>query len=87
MRDVLSLLEAGNKAQLEKLKENEHKTGFDDLEIDYVYKRIKEEVKELMFELTENSINYVATRKELADIANFCHMGILTCDKLIKEGE
>ena len=82
-RDVLSLLEAGNKAQLEKLKENDHKKGFDSLDLPYIFKRITDEKNELCNELVNEPIDYKATRKEFADIANFCHMGILECDKHI----
>lgn len=82
-RDVLSLLEAGNKAQLEKLKENDKKSGFDNLGLSYIFNRIIDEVGELDDEMCKNKIDYGLTRRELADIANFCHMGILECDKHI----
>lgn len=84
-RDVLSLLEAGNKAQLEKLKENDHKTGFDNLGFQYIYSRLQDEMSELDEEVFKEDIDFIKIRKELANIANFCHMGILTCDKIVKE--
>ena len=85
MRDILSLLDAGNKAQLEKLKENEHKKGFDDCNLEYVDFRLSEEIDEYKDEMCKKNKDYSAIIKELADIANFCHMGILTCDSIIKE--
>ena len=86
-RDILSLLEAGYMAQIEKLRENEHKKGFDDCNLKYVYRRLMGETDELIEELFKENIDYKATRREFADIANFCHMGIFTCDKKIKEEE
>jgi hypothetical protein len=80
-RDILNLLEAGNKAQLEKLNENDHKNDFDSLELPYIFKRITEEKNELCNELVEDVIDYSKARREFADIANFAHMGILACDK------
>ena len=34
-RNYESLLQSGNKAQLEKLKQNKHKPGFEDIDIIY----------------------------------------------------
>lgn len=85
MRDYDELLKAGNAAQLEKLKENEHKSGFNDINIDYAFKRLTEEVEELrkeLFDKTGNGTYHIFnTRSEAADIANFAHMIILACDK------
>ncbi len=78
-RDYDKLLKAGNAAQLEKLKENEHKQGWDDMNIDYAVDRIVEEVEELIRERDVQCI-----RREAADIANFCHMIILRCDRIIQ---
>ena len=96
IRDYKALLAAGNKAQMEKLEQNGHKEGFDDLEIKYVYKRLKQEMKELWKEIYSKPFllmlsfifprhytNYRATKYEFADIANFAHMGIMACDKEI----
>ena len=96
MRDYKALLEAGNRAQREKLEENGHKTGFDNLELKYIYKRLKQEMRELWKEiywkpfikmiscmLLKHYIDYRSTRFEFGDIANFAHMGILVCDKEI----
>lgn len=92
-RDYTKLLKAGNAAQLEKLKENEHKTGFEDINIYYAYNRLKNELQELSIEMyymprkvwaLRENINYPAIRHEAADIANFAHMIILQCDKIQK---
>lgn len=93
MRDYDKLLQAGNKAQMEKLKIHDNKDGFDDIDIYYLYYRIKAEVEELKGELFANygkqklscMIDHRATRHEFADIANFAHMGILACDKEINK--
>ena len=97
MRDYKALLNAGNKAQLEKLEQPGHKEGFENIDIKYAYKRIRQETKELWkeiylkpfvmmigFILPKHYINYRSTRHEAADIANFAHMIILACDKEIK---
>ncbi len=89
-RDYTALLKAGNAAQIEKLEMNGHKSGFDEINIDYAYSRICQEVKELHNELFESDlvVNYgeydiKKVRHEAADIANFAHMIILACDKEI----
>lgn len=78
MRDYEELLKAGNKAQLEKLKENKHKKGFDEISIPYAYGRMKEEMSELFKARGTENI-----RLEAADVANFAHMIILKCDKML----
>jgi uncharacterized protein YjaG (DUF416 family) len=86
MRDYKALLEAGNRAQLEKLKENEHKDGFNQIDLEYAVSRIREETEELEVELIfrDNDKNI---RREAADIANFAHMIIFGCDRKLKEGK
>ena len=97
MRDYKKLIAAGNKAQIEKLKENEHKKGFDDIDIMYAFGRADEELQELCEELYDvhtmygvrslypkEDIDYCNARHEAADIANFAHMIILKCDELLK---
>jgi hypothetical protein len=90
MRDYKELLSAGTTAQLEKLMQNEHKEGFDNIDIEYAYRRIEEELKELDFELFKDAIegrfDLTAVRLEAADIANFAHMIILKCDKELSRG-
>ena len=63
----------------EVLKENDHKGGWDQEELIYLFTRLKEEVKELKKRLPEDwqwdSIkNPTAVIKECHDIANFAHM-------------
>ena len=83
-RDYDALLKAGNQAQIEKLKKNEHKKGFDNIGFTYGFIRLTEELKELEEELIclkHGLNNYETLRSEAADIANFAHMIILACDK------
>ncbi len=96
-RDYDSLIKAGNKAQLEKLKENEHKKGFDNIDLEYAFDRIEEELLELREELYDvyhgdfacrifkDQYDCVKVRKEAADIANFCHFIIYKCDQELKK--
>jgi len=85
MRDYSNLLDAGVAAQLEKLKENEHKKGFEDVDIYYVYRRIHDEYRELgeeiFYDKFQNNIDYNKVRREAADIANFAHMIIVKCNQ------
>ena len=90
-RDVLSLLEAGNKAQLEKLKENQHKDNWKDIPLKVLYELINQEEMELHNEFATPNGEWIENpdiskiRKEAADVANFAHMIIQHCDKLLKE--
>lgn len=86
-RDYRALQAAGNRAGLEKLKQNEQKKGFEEIDIDYAANRIDDELDELCEELAEPIRNYPAIRHEAGDIRNFCDMIILKCDQIIKEGE
>ncbi len=95
-RDYDELLKSGNNAQLEKLKENEHKRGFEDIGLYYAFKRLDEEYEELKCELYDfssfgrihkNTFDFSAIRKEAADIANFAHMIILKCDQELERTE
>lgn len=97
-RNYSALLGAGVRAQEEKLKENEHKRGFEDIDVYYAFDRIIDELKELRIELfqmekTDHDIDFVRkreqydllkTRSEAADIANFAHMIILKCDQELR---
>jgi hypothetical protein len=49
-RNYDELIESANKAMLEKLKENEHKPGFDEISLDHAIHRIKDELIELNIE-------------------------------------
>ena len=88
-RNYEELFQAGNKAQLEKLHENEHKDGFDNIDIDYAYIRLEVEMDELLKELLlfpsskDRKKAYEKIRHEAADIANYAYMIILKCDKEI----
>jgi len=79
LRNYQELLKASNKAQLEKLLENEHKKGFENTDIFYATGRIQDELGELKEALYKGDMAEV--RREAADIANFASMIILRCDK------
>lgn len=85
-----SLLSAGNKAQIEKLKANSHKSGMDNLDPCYGYDCLEKEMEELQNELLlyplseDKKESWKAIRREAADIANFAYMIILKCDKELK---
>ena len=89
-RDVLSLLESGNKAQLEKLKENHHKDNWENMSFEELYDFLHAEEVELYNEVCTpegewiDKPDYSKIRKEAADVANFAHMIIQFCDKQIK---
>ena len=85
MRDYTRLLTAGNLAQLEKLQRNEHKKGFDDIKISYAIRRLRHEMLELEDAVFIGDPREI--RQEAADVANFAHMLILTCDNLLAEEE
>ncbi len=80
-RDYDKLLESGNKAQLEKLLLNEHKRGFENINLDYAINRIYQEIEELHEAHLFNDVDFSSIRKEAADIANFAHMIIFKCDQ------
>ena len=90
-RNYEELFKAGNAAQLEKLKEKEGaKGGWEDMDLMYIAMRIEDELEELFIEincLDEDDFDVSDVRREFADIANFAHMGILKCDKILKKEE
>ena len=84
-RDYAELLGAGNKAQVEKLLENEHKGGFSGQDLIDLFLLLQEETLELTREMVLEFYDPRAIRREAADIANFAHMIILECDKEIRD--
>lgn len=91
-RNYKELFESGNKAQLEKLEENEHKRGYDNIGLGYARERIKRKCEELFIELGfipltnphfKPAIERV--REKAANVANFTHMIIFKCDKILKK--
>ena len=91
-RDYDALFKAGNKAQREKLEQNGHKEGFEDIILEYTYRRIVQEVIELEKAIYQpdkvvcyGEYDLKNVRHEAADIANFAHMIILACDKEINK--
>jgi len=85
---AFALLNAGLTAQEEKLRENRHKRGFNEVTLDYAWRRLTEEVQELNMEINGTVIlNHSDIRKEAADVANFAHMLILKCDQELKHAK
>ena len=83
MRNYKALIKSGTTAQIEKLKANEHKKGFDNIPLHYAVERLKDEMRELEIEFTGSvSLDYDDIRSEAADVANFAHMIIHRCDQL-----
>lgn len=97
-RDYDELINAGTTAMMEKLKMNEHKPNFDNVDLYYEYGRLEDEVSEVMRELYDEDIrasgysewtkiekiDYPALRHEFADTAIRCFIAILECDRQIK---
>jgi DNA-binding FadR family transcriptional regulator len=72
-------------AMLEKLYENKHKKGWENIDFEYASNRILDEYRELKEAIIDNDIKEI--RREAADIANFAAMIIYQCDKKLKEEE
>jgi len=72
-------------AMLEKLYENKHKKGWENIDFEYASNRILDEYRELKEAIIDNDIKEI--RREAADIANFSAMIIYQCDKKLKEDE
>ncbi len=81
MRDYTQLFIHGNNAQLEKLRENEHKSGWNKMSFTEIKNLIYEEFSEVKYELEERYIDAELLRRECADLANACHFIICKCDK------
>jgi len=96
-RNYAALLKAGAAAQLEKLRENAHKPGFADLDWKTVISGLNEEFYELLVafdyltklkqetEPEEYRQRVHEARREAADVANYAHMFILRCDRVLEE--
>lgn len=94
MEKFNKLLKLGKEAQLQKLIENDHKQGFEDMPIHDAFILINEKMHIISKEIyerydewigqviPEDQLNLDIIQSKLADIANFAHMGILTCNKL-----
>lgn len=83
MRDYDGLIKSANNAMLEKLKENEHKPGFNELTLKEALLGIGTETMELSQEIFSNGA-LQNIRREAADVANFAAMIIYQCDKMIE---
>ena len=88
MRHYTELLNVGMVRQLKKLKQNEDKPGFDNINFKWAYKRIKDETIELHTELFgvpgSAEPDYDAVADEAADIMNFAAMIIMECERKLK---
>ncbi len=94
-RDYTALIEAGNAAVMEKLLENGHKPGFDNLDLYEEFENLQDECTELFLELfkmdgeriPEESLDYRSGRREAADVAAHAMMMVKAFDDKIKEAE
>lgn len=77
-RNYQALQEAGNRAGLEKLRENEHKGGWEHLSMEDLIRFLHQEVYEL---ICCNPTDYKNVRREAADVRNFSDMIIQRCDR------
>ena len=78
-RDYKNLLQEGHKAQVEKLRENDHKSGFDTEGMDVLFHKLTIEMRELYDEIFCDTPDYNKIRREAADVMNFAAMIILNC--------
>jgi len=82
-RDYQKLLQSANTAMLEKLKKNDHKSGFDNIDFIYALDRtFKEwlELRDAMMKGLYKKEIISEVRAEAADVANFAAMIIYRCD-------
>jgi len=100
-RNYEELIQSANKAMMEKLLENEHKPGFDDIRFHSTYRDICIEVSELSEEVgaygrfrkreSQNIAEHIdllkKMRREAADVSNHSAMIILECDRRISKLE
>lgn len=84
-RNHYALLDAGERAQLEKLEANDHKGGWGEIPLNELAASCSIEVWELTDELLKEPIDYEKVRAEAADVANYAHMIIQRCDKMLEE--
>ena len=54
------------------LKQNDHKSGWQDMSLTEIMARLREESLELAIEVRRNDLNAGAIVKEAVDVANFC---------------
>jgi len=82
-RDYDLLLKEGRKAQIEKLKKNDHKCGFDTEPVELLFIKLLTEVEELRFEINAIKQDWNKIRHEAADVANYAFMIILKCVQML----
>jgi len=82
-RDYNLLLKEGRKAQIEKLKENDHKCGFDTERVEILFQKLIVETLELRVEVYALKRDWKKIRREAADVANFAFMIILKCVQML----
>jgi hypothetical protein len=78
------LLAAGNIAQLERLQQKQAigYRGWDSIDYEYAKKKIEQKINILQ---KNRGASAKEVRSIMADIANFAHMVILSCDNFILE--
>jgi NTP pyrophosphatase (non-canonical NTP hydrolase) len=67
----------------EKLAENTHKGPITTMVLVEAIERMKIELWELLEELNKEEWDYVAIRRELADVMNYAGAGVVDCDRVI----
>lgn len=93
MKKYMKLLEHGNKAQLEQMNANNHKTGWDNFPIELSTAYIKINLDNLLDAvygergklMTSRSTKDI--RRIAANIANYAHMIVLKCDNDVSHTE
>ncbi len=94
-----SLIDSGNKAQIEKLNANKHKNGLGHMPIGYLLNLLSKQsfklANEIRFEYDSLSkdfkikgkVRYKIIRGIAANIANYAHLIIVNCDQKIDDNE
>lgn len=84
-RDYHELIDAGNTAQMEKLRAREYKGDYEELEFDELFHLIIDEALELRAEIRRTNVPNIMRlnriRNEAADVANYAHMVILRAER------
>lgn len=87
MRNYDKLLDAGNNAQLIKLRRDHHKKDWNDMSFDEMNSLIYEEYEELHDELITRTPDYNLIKFECADLMNALNFMVCHCDKILESEE
>lgn len=77
------ILKATVDVMKEKLIENQHKPPLTSLTLSDAMTLMKNELKELLFELNQPDWDYSKIRRELGDVINFAGAGVVDCDRMM----